>query len=152
MTRSGQAVRGAAAGKLTVKSCGKAHAYCNICKPDRRPPSGRPPPATAETKELRAATIISRGSLAGENNPRWRGGSNNGYGSGWKAARRAVWARDLVCRACGEPPLSNRSLDVHHIVGRRVGGTHDLSNLVGLHHSCHMRVEAGTMNIQGSVE
>jgi 5-methylcytosine-specific restriction endonuclease McrA len=84
---------------------------------------------------------------AGANNPRWKGGSRNPKGPGWKAARRVVWARDKVCRLCSGPPSKKRRLDVHHVVPRREGGTNDPGNLIGLHHWCHMKVEAGKVQV-----
>ena len=71
----------------------------------------------------------------------WKGGPVNLNGPGWNAARRAIWARDKVCRVCGGPPNPKRRLDVHHIVPRRDGGTNDESNLLGIHHGCHLRLE-----------
>jgi len=73
----------------------------------------------------------------------WKGGPGFEWsGQGWKAARRAVWARDIVCRVCGGPPRKRR-LDVHHVVARRDGGTNDLGNLVGVHQGrCHKLAEA----------
>jgi 5-methylcytosine-specific restriction endonuclease McrA len=88
---------------------------------------------------------------AGANNPRWKGGVGVPRGLGWKAARRIVWARDRACRACGGPPSKRRRLDVHHVVPRREGGTNDESNLLGLHHWCHMKVEAGRLKVSGKV-
>jgi 5-methylcytosine-specific restriction endonuclease McrA len=87
----------------------------------------------------------------GASNGMWKGGPLNPNGPGWKAARRKVWARDKVCRACGGPPSLKRRLDVHHIMPRRDGGTNDESNLLGLHHGCHMKVEAGRLKVSGKV-
>ena len=92
------------------------------------------------------------GMWAGANNPSWKGGvSGIGYGPGWKSARRAVWERDKVCRACGLPPYTDRCLDVHHIIERRDGGGNELDNLVGLHHGCHTKVHARKLAILGMV-
>lgn len=88
-----------------------------------------------------------RHELVGTSNPSWRGGPGSGFIPGWKTARKAVWERDKVCGACGKLPHPNRRLDVHHIVPRRNGGTNELSNLVGLHHGCHMLVEIGKMKL-----
>ena len=81
-------------------------------------------------------------------NGNWRGGLVAPNGVGWNVARRVIWERDKVCRACGLPPDPNRRLDVHHVIARRDGGSNDTENLVGLHHGCHMKVEAGKMEIQ----
>lgn len=71
----------------------------------------------------------------------WKG-AIKGAGPGWKAARKMVWARDKVCRACGLPPHPKRRLDVHHIEDRN-GENNQLENLLGLHHGCHMKAHAG---------
>lgn len=145
-----ETLRGSVAGKMTIKSCGKAHAYCKVCKPDyqgnyqKRQGFGFQNP---ETKQKALEIRIIKGSHAGEKNPNWRGGRANSTRIGWNAARRAVWARDKVCRACGLPPYPNRKLDVHHIKPRRYDGDNQLSNLVGLHHACHMQVEINRMHI-----
>ena len=120
---------------MYVKSCGKAHAWCRVCKPDRHTPRGY-------TKQ--GGYRHPLGVMGGANNPNWRGGITGlGYGPGWKAARRVVWERDKVCCSCGTLPVLNRKLDVHHVVERRKGGSNDLDNLVALHHECHMKVHAG---------
>jgi 5-methylcytosine-specific restriction endonuclease McrA len=80
----------------------------------------------------------------GENNPAWRGGHPEYYGSEWRAARRAARKRDgKCCRRCGK--MTSRALDVHHIVPvgsfKNPNDAHFLSNLVCLCHRCHMIVE-----------
>lgn len=131
---------------LKKKICGKIHAYCNICKPSRISPfknySGfgfQDPEARKKGNE----TIIRNGSLAGKNNPNYRGGLMRHSFVGWNEAQRQVWARDKVCRVCGKPPYKNRKLDVHHLVPRRDGGKHEVSNLIGVHHGCHIKLEYG---------
>lgn len=62
------------------------------------------------------------------------------YGSGaWKQLRKAVLARDPVCRTpgCGRP-----SSHADHVVPRSAGGEDVLSNLRGLCQSCHNRRSA----------
>ena len=88
----------------------------------------------------------------GSYNPAYRGNKQKWkYSLGWKAARRKVWERDKVCRACGLPPVDRR-LDVHHIKPRRLNGSNDLDNLVGLHKWCHRKVEAGKLQIIAGIE
>lgn len=106
----------------------------------------KPPPPEVVHKMPGCKCAFHRG-LAGSLNPNWKGGSAGTMGIGWKAARKIVWERDKVCRACGKPPHLRRRLDVHHIVPRRQGGTNHLDNLAGLHHACHMQVEIGRMTI-----
>lgn len=112
---------------FTVKSCGKRHQYCNICKP---------------LLSIKIGKIRTKnGSAAGSNNPSYKGGRCKYSFVGWKAVRKKVWERDKVCQLCFKKPHKNRKLDVHHIIPRRMGGSDELDNLVGLHHSCHMKVE-----------
>jgi len=93
-------------------------------------------------------TKLSKRTFAGPKNPNWKGGGFDFKSqSGWKATRRIIWERDKLCRVCGLPPNLKRRFDVHHIRPRRQGGTDELSNLIGLHHSCHMQVEAGKLSL-----
>lgn len=132
---------------LKIKSCGKIHAYCSICKPDRKKPDGLYGFSIKETCDKAILARINNKSFAGERNPNYRGGKTTHSFVGWKAKRRIVWSRDLVCQACGLLPDRNRKLDVHHIIPRRNGGNDDISNLVGLHHSCHQKVEMGIIQL-----
>jgi hypothetical protein len=64
------------------------------------------------------------------------------------AVRRKVHRRDHgTCRvpAC----RSARNLDVHHIVPREKGGTHDVENLITLCESHHLAHHAGALIIEG---
>lgn len=142
--------KGAVAGKFYIKSCGKKHAYCKVCKPDRKNPhdSGRVFGfRDKEVKEKCRVISIKRGIYLGSKNPNWRGGRVGYNLAGWKKMRELVWERDIVCRACCKPPYRNRRLDVHHINPRRNNGVDSLDNLVGLHHACHMKVEVGKLKI-----
>lgn len=113
--------------KFKLKICGKRHPHCKICNP---------------TVSIRVGEINAKSGVhAGKNNPNWRGGELKTTNVGWNYARRVVWDRDKVCRLCKLPPYPERKLDVHHIVPRRKGGTNDVTNLVGLHHDCHIKVE-----------
>lgn len=81
----------------------------------------------------------------GAAHPNWRGGRDLKFGTHWSRVRLAVLDRDKVCRLCGG--LSKgRSLDVHHINGRRTfllrDAADDARNLVALCRSCHLKVEA----------
>lgn len=95
------------------------------------------------------------GLWAGENHPRWKGGTKGRYGPSWAEARTAALERDNhTCQKCGveenvhkESHPQGRGLDVHHV--RRVesfrgeGGeinwtaAHDLDNLLTVCQSCH---------------
>lgn len=94
-------------------------------------------------------------STAGEQNPNWRGGYSDSYGSGWTLARERVRERDEVCRHCGEDG-TDRELDVHHVVPVRefrkdsdasLGDAHELDNLVLLCKRCHTLAEHGTITV-----
>lgn len=69
-------------------------------------------------------------------------------GEDWDKARmRALVRDDFTCQAhtlglCEEPCQENRlrHLHVHHIVPRIQGGTHDLSNLLTLCTTHHIRL------------
>jgi 5-methylcytosine-specific restriction endonuclease McrA len=55
-----------------------------------------------------------------------------------RAARRQAMQRDgNRCVECG----STQDLQVHHIVPRREGGSHELSNLITLCAACHERLD-----------
>lgn len=61
----------------------------------------------------------------------------------WRALRKAVLARDPVCktRGCGRP-----STHADHIVPRSRGGADTVDNCRGLCASCHNRRSAGGRN------
>jgi transposase-like protein len=90
--------------------------------------------------------------LRGERSPLWRGGITDAeklrlQGWEWRQRRLGVYARDnWTCQDCkkkcvskGDPKLK---IACHHVIRRRDGGTDELSNLVTLCASCHMRREA----------
>ena len=79
--------------------------------------------------------------LLGKNNPNWRGGYNDYYGSNWRSQRRKVRKRDnYICQLCGEKQRG-RALDVHHI--KPFNEFHDYreankhENLISLCLPCH---------------
>ena len=144
-------LKGAARGKFNKKKCGNRHAYCRICKPDRKSPfeSGKIfGLKDVKVQEKCVRTRIKRKVFVAENNPNWRGGKMKYSLVGWKEARRKIWKRDKVCQLCFKKPRK-RKLDVHHIVSRRDSGKDTLKNLVGLHHGCHMKVENGNVSESG---
>ncbi|MFC7044626.1 HNH endonuclease [Halobacteriaceae archaeon GCM10025711] len=83
-----------------------------------------------------------------DDNPNWKGGACDRFGSNWYRIRERVEERDRVCQVCGDPP-STRALDVHHIVPRSefdvVEESNAMGNLVLLCRSCHKRVEHGSI-------
>lgn len=65
------------------------------------------------------------------------------------ATARFIWRRDHGrCRAPG--CRSARSLEIHHIVRRADGGSHDPSNLCLLCSSCHAAHHRGALTISGT--
>lgn len=68
----------------------------------------------------------------------WRGGQIGDYGAFWGIAREDALKRDgHVCVVCGK----TTALVVHHIIPLKLGGTHDIDNLMTLCHSCHGKLE-----------
>ena len=125
--------------KQKLRSCGKKHAYCSQCKPVR---------SFHKRIHREGCKCPWHRDQTGKKNPAWKGGKYLDWGPGWKEVRQKIWARDRVCRVCGKLPYPKRRLDVHHIISRRDGGSHkDLSNLAGLHHGCHMKVHSGKLVI-----
>lgn len=106
--------------------------------------------STPEYREAQASR--QRGALSRN----WKGGvtaaeTRRMQGWEWRQARQKVYERDnFVCQDCGCKCLAKqaskldpkRRIQAHHIIRRRDGGTDDLSNLVTLCASCHMRREA----------
>ena len=79
----------------------------------------------------------------GEDNPRWKGGKKNFYGSNWQEQRRKAIQRDNErCVDCG----SVEDLHVHHIIPIKefdedYESANDLDNLVTLCRGCHNKWE-----------
>ena len=60
-------------------------------------------------------------------------GSREQGTTSWKTARILTLIRDdCHCRVCGEHYKRENPVDVHHIIPRKDGGTHNLKNLVTL--------------------
>lgn len=91
------------------------------------------------TVSKRSATLVDRGTFAGPNGNKWKGGGRKYRGIGWNKARNERRAIDAYqCADCGRPEVSlGRLLDVHHIIDFKDGGTNEMSNLVSLCRSCH---------------
>lgn len=82
--------------------------------------------------------------FSGENSPQWVGGPTTYRGKGWIKARALAVARDGgKCQDCGK--IVGDSISVHHIKPYRffTSSQHanDLSNLICLCQSCHMKAE-----------
>ena len=76
----------------------------------------------AEHKAQRQAEYDARRGTAAE----------RGYDAAWQKVRAEYLAEHPICTKCTE-----RSIDVHHIVPKRDGGTDDWNNLEALCHSHH---------------
>jgi hypothetical protein len=78
--------------------------------------------------------------------------------SNWDSIRKQALERDdYTCGNCSRKggPYGKKQLEIHHIVERRNGGTHNLSNLRTLCQECHAAITydqtAPTANRQSSV-
>ena len=64
---------------------------------------------------------------------------------------RLVWRRD--CGRCRVPGCrSARNLEIHHLIHRADGGSHDALNLILTCTSCHMAHHRGALTISGTAE
>jgi len=64
----------------------------------------------------------------------------------WSARRRAAFVRDeFQCQHCGAEggQYGDASLECHHILPRRIGGSHELENLLTLCETCHKQIHRG---------
>lgn len=90
---------------------------------------------------------------SGSNNVNYIDGKSSGNpGPGWGKARRKALERDgHTCQNCGKCRGEVNWLDVHHIIPRRefedVQDSHELSNLVVLCRSCHVKAERGSIEV-----
>jgi 5-methylcytosine-specific restriction endonuclease McrA len=81
----------------------------------------------------------------GEKGNNWQGGQTDAetlrmQGWEWRKRRAECYERDnWTCQDCGVKCTNKgpRRIQAHHVIGRRNGGTDDLSNLVTLCLSCH---------------
>ncbi|HEX2687064.1 MAG TPA: HNH endonuclease signature motif containing protein, partial [Kofleriaceae bacterium] len=64
---------------------------------------------------------------------------------------RLVWRRDGG-RCRGDGCRSSRSLELHHVVHRVDGGSHDAGNLILLCSACHLAHHRGLLAITGTAE
>ena len=88
----------------------------------------------------------------GDKSHLWRGGSlpareERTKTVEWKHLRRIVYERDkwccVVCRVhCRNSGGKNKTIQCHHIVPVRYGGSDDISNLASVCVSCHKRQES----------
>lgn len=85
---------------------------------------------------------------SGENHNNWKGGNYRGYyGPNWSRQRRFARKRDnYTCQKCGITEQDyGKKLDVHHIVRfadfDNYREANQLSNLISLCHTCHMKTE-----------
>lgn len=87
--------------------------------------------------------------LSGANHPRYIDGKVRERGDNWHVQRRLAKKRDnRTCQICG----SHHKLNVHHIRAYRLfngdwQSANELSNLITLCKSCHLKVEWGTVEL-----
>lgn len=76
----------------------------------------------------------------GERHARWTGGTQRYRGRDWKEQRLKALHRDAyTCQHCQNG--DRVQLDVHHIIPYRISHSNDLSNLITLCDSCHMKAD-----------
>jgi len=94
----------------------------------------------------------------GKNNPNYKDGVYDNFGSNWKKAQRQVRNRARgMCEGCGKSKkLNGRKLDIHHIIPRYyfiesekhcVEDSNKMNNLVALCQSCHAKEEPVCRNV-----
>jgi len=87
--------------------------------------------------------------IRGENSHFWKGGITPQthlrlLGAEWNKIRRLVYKRDnYICQKCGK---TNVRLAAHHIVPYYISRNNDLSNLITLCQSCHMKEDLYFIN------
>jgi predicted HNH restriction endonuclease len=92
--------------------------------------------------------------VSGENNPNWKGGSNNStiYTGKWNSVRRKCLKRDNhTCQNCGKNKKElGREPDVHHIIPVKTfedeQDAHYIDNVICLCSSCHNKAEEGCID------
>lgn len=75
------------------------------------------------------------------------------YPADWDRRRRKVYERDgYTCGNCGQRggPHGDAQLHAHHIVSVSKGGSHNLSNLTTVCHSCHETIHGHGIPTKGS--
>ena len=119
-------------------------------------------PELAQQRVERAAALGAAGretngmrGLTGQAHHLWNGGKGlrdalikQFHGHSWSYLREQVRKRqDRTCQMCGEErTITDRGLDVHHIVPVLCGGSNDRRNLMALCTSCHHKTESYTRN------
>lgn len=87
---------------------------------------------------------LANGQRKGEKSPNWAGGitayiNQRCNSDWWIKLRKQIYKRDnYTCQQCGKTKCK---LECHHIIPERLGGNHDLFNLISLCGSCHKLTE-----------
>lgn len=69
----------------------------------------------------------------------WEKNSRN-----YKIASNQNWK----CPLCGEPLLNSETIETHHQVPIKDGGTDEVNNLIHLHKTCHQQVHGRKPNVR----
>jgi RNA-directed DNA polymerase len=66
----------------------------------------------------------------------------NYFGKGTKLLQVAK-NQNWKCPVCGEHLLNGESIETHHLIKIRAGGTDELNNLIHVHKACHKHIHSG---------
>ncbi len=115
---------------------------CERCQQGWQHGAGAKVPIGAATVERALCDAQHIGSIDGDEPAR-------AYQDISPSVARFVWHRDAGrCRVPG--CRSSRGLELHHLVHRADGGTHDASNIALMCSACHLSHHAGALQITGT--
>lgn len=125
--------------------------YCEYCGREFRAKRSEVEKGKGKFCSIKCKDKWQAENLVGEMNPHWRGGSVKYYGRNWRKLRKEVLERDgYRCRIC----CVERGLVVHHKKKiKRFSNKDDanyMDNLVVACRSCHMKLEAGHLQLTPS--
>ena len=141
----GAVLHGAAAGEPSGRARFQvAMTVCARCRHGWQEGGGAQIPVGAAAVERAMCDAQHIGSVDG-------GSPQRAYQDIPPSVARLVWRRDGGrCRVPG--CRSARGLELHHLVHRADGGSHDASNLVLACSACHQAHHAGTLTITGTAD
>lgn len=65
----------------------------------------------------------------------------NSFITSSKTKSKLLTIQSEVCPVCDMQLLNSEQLNIHHVIPKKAGGSHKISNLILLHESCHKQVE-----------